>query len=63
LRIHEQWKGRIVKWQPRRKQRRLARRNTSLQSRQKAKGTPKASPKFWWEENHPQRLVLVAGFL
>jgi hypothetical protein len=44
LRIHEQWKGRIVKWQPRRKQRRLARRNTKPLLKAKSKGDAESVP-------------------
>src|SRR5215469_917625 len=43
--IHEQWKGRIDQWQPRRRQRRR-KRNTRSRIQKGKWGTRKASPKF-----------------
>jgi hypothetical protein len=43
--IHEQWKGRIDQWQPRRRQQRR-KRNTRSRIQKGKRGTPKASPKF-----------------
>jgi hypothetical protein len=40
--IHEKWKGRIETWQPRKRQKRRAKRNNN--SSIKPKGTRKASP-------------------
>src|ERR1043165_4093275 len=40
--IHEKWKGRIETWQPRKRQRRRAKRNNSSSIR--LKGTLNASP-------------------